>query len=116
MELWQGACQYLDGLRKDVWPAVAKRPWTALVGDFNLRIPPFGGYPPVKSEVNAKRKETFVGWLIPTSGIQRRFIDHIAMSTDLRVEKMRFISKNAEDDTPLSDHNGVVIDVAHEPS
>jgi len=81
------------------------------MGDFNLRIPPQGGYPPTKSKVNEKRKAAFNGWLIPTSGIQRTFIDHVAISVDLRVECLRFISKVSPDGRQLSDHNGVCVDV-----
>ena len=111
MELWQAACDFLDGLRKDILPAPSRTARTIVLGDFNLRIPPYRGYPPISSEVNAKRKAAFRGWLIPTSGIHRGFIDHIAMSTDLRVESMRFISKVEPDGQQLSDHNGVCVDV-----
>ena len=111
MALWEGACRYLDALREDVLPALNKRERTILLGDFNLRIPPVG-YPRAGSEVDQKRQATLAGWLIPTSGIQRRFIDHVAMSTDLRVECLRFISKFAPDGQQLSDHNGVCIDLA----
>lgn len=108
LALWEGACRYLDALREHVLPSLAKRERTVLLGDFNMQIPP-AGYPSAGSKVNAKRKETFAGWLIPTAGIQRRFIDHVAISADLRVESMHFISKQAEDGTRLSDHNGVCL-------
>lgn len=111
MAVWEGACRYLDALREDVLPALSKRERTILLGDFNLQIPPFG-YPRRGSEVDRKRQATFAGWLIPTSGIRQHFIDHVAMSTDLRVECLRFISKDTPDGQRLSDHNGVVIDLA----
>ena len=44
---------------------------------------------------------------IPTAGIDRRFIDHIAMSKDLRADSMQFVSRFDADGTELSDHNGV---------
>lgn len=116
---WGGACEYLDGLREEVLPRLSeeflpysKNPLnTILLGDFNMQIPAFN-YPYKGSEVNQKRKETFDGWLIPTAGISRHFIDHIAMSTELRVDALRFISRYDSDETQLSDHNGVVIDIA----
>ncbi len=114
MGLWEAACTYLDALRSDVMPHISGRPRTILLGDYNLQIPPFDyPYPDSRESdrlVNQKRKLTFDGWLIPTSGIRQRFIDHIAMSTDLRVESIRFISKFGPDAKELSDHNGVCIE------
>lgn len=116
---WGGAGEFLDALREEVLPRLSeeflpysKNPLnTILLGDFNMQIPPFN-YPYKGSEVNQKRKATFDGWLIPTAGISRHFIDHIAMSTELRVDALRFISRYDSDETQLSDHNGVVIDIA----
>ena len=110
MAAWQGACQYLDALREDVLAQLGDCQRTILLGDFNLQIPPFG-YPRAGSEVDQKRRATFDGWLIPTAGMGRRFIDHVAMSPDLRVENMRFVSKVAADGTRLSDHNGVFLEI-----
>ncbi|MYD09231.1 MAG: endonuclease/exonuclease/phosphatase family protein [Chloroflexi bacterium] len=110
LKAWEGACRYLDALREDVLPKLRNRERVVLLGDFNLQIPPFG-YPRAGSEVDQKRRATFGGWLIPTSGIHRGFIDHVAMSTDLRVDCLRFISKIAPDGQRLSDHNGVCLDV-----
>ena len=115
---WGGACEYLDTLREEVLPRLreeflpySKDPLnTILLGDFNMQIPAFN-YPYPNSEVNQKRKETFDGWLIPTAGISRSFIDHIAMSAELRVNSLQYISRFDADDTQLSDHNGVVLDV-----
>lgn len=116
---WQGACEYLDALSSEVLPRLiredfmpySKRALRAiLLGDFNLQIPPHN-YPYPQSAVNQKRKETFDNWLIPTAGISRHFIDHIAMSTELRVESMQFVSKYASDGKPLTDHNGVCINL-----
>lgn len=116
---WQGACEYLDALSGDVLPRLiqdvflpySKAPFRAIMlGDFNLQIPPHN-YPYPRSEVNQKRKEAFDGWLIPTAGISRHFIDHIAMSTELKMESLWYISRFAPDGSELSDHNGVVIDI-----
>ena len=120
---WGGACEYLDALREDVLPCLSeeflphsKDPLnTILLGDFNMQIPAFN-YPYEGSEVNQKRKATFDGWLIPTAGISRHFIDHIAMSSELRVSSLQYISRFDSDDSQLSDHNGVVIDVLLRPS
>ena len=111
MKNWQGACLYLDALRNEILPRAGFRDRTIVLGDFNMQIPPFN-YPYRRSAVNQKRKETFDGWLIPTAGISRHFIDHIAMSTELRVNSLRYISQFASDGTRLSDHNGVFIEVA----
>ena len=116
---WQGACEYLDALRTDYLPRLIREVFlpysktarrTILLGDFNLQIPAYN-YPYRRSEVNQKRKATFDSWLIPTAGISRHFIDHIAMSTDLRVNTLQYISEFAPDETRLSDHNGVCIDI-----
>lgn len=107
---WEGACRYLDGLRDEVLPKLENRERVVLPGDFNLQIPP-KNYPYPNSEVDQKRQATFAGRLIPTSGIRQHYIDHVAMSNDLQVECLRFISKFAPDGRQLSDHNGVVIDL-----
>ncbi len=123
-KFWGGACEYLDALREDFLPRLIREDFlpyvkepmrTILLGDFNMQIPAYN-YPYPRSAVNQKRKETFDGWLIPTAGISRHFIDHIAMSTELRVNSLRYISRYDSDYSQLSDHNGVVIDVVHEPS
>jgi len=111
LDKWQGACRYLATLRKGILPKQSERQRTILVGDFNLQIPA-RGYPAARSDVNQQRRLTLSGWLIPTSGIRRHFIDHVAMSTDLQVECLRFISKVAPDGQQFSDHNGVCIDLA----
>ena len=120
---WGGACEYLDALREEALPRLSEEflPYskeprrTILLGDFNMQIPPFN-YPYKRSEVNQKRKATFDGWLIPTAGISRHFIDHIALSSELRVSSLQYISRFDSDDSQLSDHSGVVIDVAHGPN
>lgn len=110
---WQGACEYLDALREDILPAAA--PPAILIGDFNLQIPP-SKYPYPGAKVNQKRIATFAGWQIPTAGewddpaLDKRFIDHIALSAAIEVKSLRFISRYA-DDLCLSDHNGVCIDI-----
>ncbi len=109
---WQGAGRYLDALREDVLPALRKHKRVILAGDFNMQIPPCT-YPYPGNAVNQKRKETFHGWLIPTAGIERRFIDHITMGKELRVDAMQFVSRFAADGTELSDHNGVFMDIGH---
>ena len=68
--------------------------------------------------VSQRCESTFAGWEIPTAGeiddpvLDKRFIDHVALSKDIESRSMRFISRISEDGTVLSDHNGVVIDVA----
>ncbi len=120
MTFWQGACEYLDALNEEFLPRLireeflpySKKPIrTILLGDFNMQIPAFN-YPYEGSLVNQKRKATFEGWLIPTAGIRRHFIDHIAMSSELRVNSLQYISQYDSDDRELSDHNGVFLDVA----
>lgn len=115
LQQWQGACDYLDALSLEVLPRAKGNPRTILVGDFNLQIPPFT-YPPVKrseqgQRVNQKRKDTFSGWLIPTSGIRKGFIDHVAMSKDLRVESMQFVQRLKQNGKDLIDHDGVFLEI-----
>ena len=110
LQMWEGACRYLDALRDDLLPKLKNRERVVLLGDFNIQIPP-KNYPYPGSKVDQRRRETFGGWLIPTSGIQRTFIDHVAMSVDLRLDCLCFISKIAPNGTRLSDHNGVCVDV-----
>ncbi len=114
---WQGACEYIDALREHVLPRAEFQARTILLGDFNLQIPPHN-YPYRRSEVNQKREATFDGWSIPTEGawndepaLDKRFIDHIAHTSDLRPRSMQFFSRIADDGTKLSDHNGVCIAV-----
>lgn len=105
----------MPGLVHEDYRQYVKEPVrTILLGDFNMQIPAFN-YPYKDSAVNQKRQATFDGWLIPTAGISRHFSDHIAMSTELRVSSLSYISAYDIDDTQLSDHNGVVINVAHRP-
>ena len=115
----QGACEYLDALSGEVLPRLiqdvfmpySKAPFCSIMlGDFNLQIPPYR-YPYPGSLVNQKRKAAFDGWLIPTAGISRQYIDHVAMSADLHVTSLQHISRFTADDKQLSDHNGVVIEI-----
>ena len=113
---WQGACEYLDALRTVVLSKPRFKRRTVLLGDFNLQIPPHGR-PGKNTEINRKREATFDGWPIPTAGewedpaLDRRFIDHVAYSPDLKARSMRFFSRIAVDDAELSDHNGVCLEI-----
>ena len=114
---WLGAIRYMSVLQSDLHHRYRNQAHTILVGDFNLQIPP-KNYPYPSQEVNQSREETFCGLDIPTAGeldesaLDKRFIDHVALSQDIELESMRFISRFAEDGKPLSDHNGVCIEVA----
>lgn len=118
---WQGTCDYLDALREDLLTREEFQSRTILLGDFNLQIPP-SRYPGKNSAVNSKREATFAGWSIPTAGewddaaLDRRFIDHVAHTPDLRLRSMQFFSRIADDGSKLSDHNGVCIEIAAEQS
>ena len=113
---WQGACEYLDSLRVDILPQSRFQKQTILLGDFNLQIPPHR-YPGKNTDVNRKREATFDGWSIPTAGewndpaLDRRFIDHVAHTPDLKARSMHFFSRIAADGSELSDHNGVCIEI-----
>ena len=114
---WEGACRYLDALREDLLPKFKHRERVVLLGDFNLQIPP-KNYPYPNSEVDRKRQATFARYNIPTSdaghdpALDKRFIDHIALSHDINVNETKFFSRFHSDGTELSDHNGVCIDVS----
>ena len=113
---WEGACEYLDILREEVLEQAKFQQKAILLGDFNLQIPP-KGYPGKNSMVNQKRKATFSGWTMPTAGVSgvsaldKPFIDHIALSPDIRSRAPQFFSRFDVDGTQLSDHNGVCIDI-----
>ena len=117
---FQGACEYLDALREDYLPRLVRKEFapyydkpvqTVMLGDFNLQIPPFN-YPYPNSDVNQKRKQLLDGWLIPTAGISRHFVNHIAMSSGLRIDALRYITRRQPGyDGDLTDHNGVVMDL-----
>jgi len=113
---WEGACEYLDILREDILLRPSFQHKTILLGDFNLQIPP-RGYPSKDSIVNHKREATFSGWTIATTGVyadpalDKAFIDHIALSRDIRSRPPKFFSRFDTDGTPLSDHNGVCIEI-----
>ena len=115
--IWQGAIEYLDALREDVLPQDRYRTRAILLGDFNLQIPP-STYPYPSSPVNQKREETFAGWQIPTAidhtlyDIGKPLIDHIALSADFETRVLRVINRSSTHIQALSDHNGVVLDVA----
>ena len=116
MKNWQGACQYLDALRDEILPRAGFREGAIMLGDFNLQIPP-KTYPRPNTLVDQKREATFGGWSIPTAGesddsaLDKRFIDHIALTPEIRVQSMRFVSRFAADGTRLSDHNGVFTEI-----
>ena len=113
---WEGACEYLDILREDILVRATFRQKSILLGDFNLQIPP-KGYPGKNSIVNQKREATFSGWTMPTAetcgvpALDKPFIDHIALSPDIRSRAPQFFSRFNADGTRLSDHNGVCIEI-----
>ncbi len=117
MRQWQGAEIYLDILGSEVLPQDRYRKRSILLGDFNLQIPP-GKTSRQTKAVSQLCQSTFAGWHIPTAGeisdpaLDKRFIDHIALSKDIELRSMRFISRFAEDSTRLSDHSGVLLEVA----
>ena len=116
MAYWHGACEYLDALRGDVLSQSRYKTRAVLLGDFNLQIPPYG-YPGKNSESNKRREATFDGWSIPTAGewdvpaLDKPFIDHVALTHDIRVTSLQFFSRFADDGTRLSDHNGVYVEI-----
>ena len=115
--IWQGAIEYLDALHDDVLPQDRYRTHAILLGDFNLQIPP-STYPYPSSLVNQKREETFAGWQMPTAvdhtlyGIDKPLIDHIALSFYFKAHALRVINRLSTHILGLSDHNGVVLEVA----
>ena len=115
---WVGACRYLDALREDVLPQIQHRERNILLGDFNLQIPP-KNYPHPNSQVDMKRRATFADFRIVTSHadsdpvLDKPFIDHIALSYDIILKSKNYFSRRFADGDVLSDHNGVVVDIAH---
>ena len=109
-KIWQDHEEYLDGMA-----ALLKRaPKTRLivVGDFNQRIGQRSSTP-VRLRI-ALQSSLGLNLSIVTAGLGfqgRRTIDHIALSRDLAAESLGVVSNVHEDDN-LSDHFGVVADLA----
>ena len=114
---WQGLKTYLNVLRHHILPHERYARSTILLGDYNLHIRP-GKSSRQSRAVTQDCLATFSGWTIPTAGeiddpaLDKRFIDHIALTSDIHVRSMQFFSRFATDGTELSDHNGVCIEVA----
>lgn len=119
MRPWQGANTYLDFLARDVLTQERYRRDTVLLGDYNLHIPP-GKTSRQPKAVSQKCEAAFAGWNIVTAGdrhdpaLDKRFIDHIALSGDMRPASVQFFGRFHADGTRLSDHNGVCVDVEFE--
>lgn len=114
--MWQGAEEYLVPLKDHVLSQPIYQNKTMILGDFNLQIPA-RGYPKEKSRVNQLREETFARYQIPTAGelddpaLDKPFIDHVALTSDIEVKSMQFISRFTSSGTELSDHNGVLLEI-----
>ncbi|MDE2776124.1 MAG: endonuclease/exonuclease/phosphatase family protein [Chloroflexota bacterium] len=117
MRPWQGAEIYLDCLASVVLPQNRFGKRAILLGDYNMHIPPGNSSRQTKA-VSQKCAAAFAGWEMPTAGeindpaLDKRFIDHVALTNDIELRSIRFISRFARDGTRLSDHNGVCLDVA----
>ena len=65
-------------------------------------------------------KETFREWTIVTKGpipdLSRGLIDHIAVPSSLACTRLKAIPRRSERDVRLSDHNGIVADLALQSS
>lgn len=113
---WQGAQEYLSVLKEQILSQSAYQHKTIVLGDFNLQIPA-RTYPPKNSDVNRLREATFTNWNIPTAGenvdrkLDKPFIDHVALTPDVEVVSMQFISRFTSSGDELSDHNGVWIEI-----
>lgn len=113
---WQGAEEYLVALREDILSQISQDQPCVILGDYNLQIPP-GGYPGHHSQVNREREMTFSGWNIITAGklehagLDRKFIDHVALSKHFSVFDMQFIQRTTKNGLEISDHNGVRIKI-----
>ena len=106
---WEDHGEYLAGLTEVLGRCAPER--LIVIGDFNQVVGPGSRAP---SESQSALREALRGMTIATSdlGFQgRRSIDHIALSADIRVESMCAIG-NVHGEKRLSDHFGVVADVA----
>lgn len=115
---WQGAEEYLTVLHEDLLQRPDFRQKTILMGDFNLQIPP-KGYPSKSSMVNQLREETLAGWTIPTAGpitdpaLDKPLLDHVALTPDIEVLSLQFISRFTPSGQEMSDHNGVYLEIRY---
>ncbi|MEQ8667771.1 MAG: hypothetical protein RIC12_01280 [Pirellulales bacterium] len=83
-----------------------------VVGDFNQRILRKGS----PLNVHQRLTDTFRGWNIVTTGlvpgIDAQVIDHVALSDGLCADEVIGFSQQSEDGVRLSDHDGIVMQVA----
>lgn len=106
---WEDHTQYLASLTEALRQGSSGR--LIVMGDFN-QIVGLGGRAPL--ELQSALHQALQGMTITTSDLEsqgRRSIDHIAVSANFTAESVCAIS-NIHDEKQLSDHFGVVADVA----
>ena len=107
--MWQDHEEYLEGLAGLLKRAAKSR--LVVVGDFNQRI---GQRSSTPLRLREALQSALGNLSIVTAGLGfqgRRTIDHIALSGDLAAESLGVVS-NVHEDGNLSDHFGVVADLA----
>ena len=109
-KMWQDHEEYLDGLSTLLKRAPKSR--VVVVGDFNQRIGQRSSTP--LRLRTALQSALGPSLSIVTAGLGfqgRRTIDHIALSADLAAESLS-VASNVHEDGNLSDHFGVIAEIA----
>ncbi len=109
-EPWEDHLAYLEGLERilSVAPSLA-----ALAGDWNQRIPRYRQPTRVFNALVRSLPHSFgIATSGSVSGVERQLIDHVAVSPDLEVRRVQGFPRETPEHGALSDHDGVVVDLA----
>jgi len=106
---WEDHLAYLRGLASCARPPLGSP--TALVGDFNQRVPPVGTPPAVADELAAVLKPFRIVTAGAVQGLASPVIDHVALSSALEAVSVVGIDARQGEIT-LSDHPGIVVRLA----
>ncbi len=109
-ELWEDHLAYLEGLE----PILSAAPSLAvLAGDWNQRIPRYRQPARVFDALVRSRPSSFgIATSGSVPGVTRQLIDHVAVSPGLEVRRVQGFPRATPEHGVLSDHDGVVVDLA----
>jgi endonuclease/exonuclease/phosphatase family metal-dependent hydrolase len=108
---WEDHLTFCQGLKEVLAELDRDRP-VCVLGDFNQRIPPANGAEPAARALADAFPADFK---ITTSGVLdgagNPLIDHIVVSPSIELSALEVIPKQSRDDSRLSDHVGIVIEM-----
>lgn len=109
---WEDHKRYLNGIEPLLRTQLQSTAPLCLLGDFNQRIPrqkqPVDVYDTLMRVISPALTCATTAEQVPTHSL----IDHVATDARLRATVLRVISKTTEDGLRLSDHDGIVIEIA----